>query len=241
MRLATLTIAIFLACISPVNAQEHLVPERHLFSTQDQYQQKIRLLFEEGFRPEVRAKVLILESFTTESLVGIRKTSHGMEVFHLRARSSIGDTEILKEYEAGRITLLDRNGNQTPGIETKEYQDLKSRTSSDFREIPIESRTMSIDQRTADRVLDVWKTMLLETHYTKKGRFGKDGTTYYFSMWDSVSGPLTGEIWSPSEASRTGRLVHLANSLRRYAHQEISEANLKAIIKTTRLQLNATR
>lgn len=54
---------------------------------------KIRQLFEEGFRPEVMAKVLILESFTTESLVGIRKTSHEMEVIHLRARSSIGDTE----------------------------------------------------------------------------------------------------------------------------------------------------
>lgn len=240
MRLTVLTISIFLVCISPVSAQEHLVPESHTFGAPDQYQQKIRQLFEEGFRPEVRAKVLIFESFTTESLVGIRKTSHGMEVFHLQARSSIGDTEILKEYGAGRITLLDRNGNQTPGIETKEYQDLKSRTPSDFREIPIESSSKIIDQGTVDRILDIWKTMLFETHYTKKGRFGKDGTTYYFSMLDNVSGPLTGEIWSPSDTSRTSRLVHLANSLRRYAHQELSESDLRTIVKTTRLRLDHT-
>lgn len=240
MRLAALAIAIFLACISPVSAQEYLVPERHIFGVPDQYQQKIRQLFEEGFSPEVRAKVLILESFTTESLIGIRKTSHGMEVFHLRTGSSVGDTELLKMYEAGRITLLDRNGNQTPGIETKEYQDLKSRTPSDFREIPIESRTRNIDQETADRILGVWKTMLLQTRYPPKGRFGKDGTTYYFSMLDSVSGLLTGEIWSPSDTSRTGRLVHLANSLRRYVHQELSESDLRAIVKTTRLRLDYT-
>jgi hypothetical protein len=87
--------------------------------------------------------------------------------------------------------------------------------------------------------VDVWKTMLLETHYPKKGRFGLDGTTYYFSVWDNITGPLSGTIWSPPDVSRTGRLVHLANSLLKYTHHELSEADLASVIQTTRLQLGA--
>ncbi len=60
-----------------------------------EYHQKIRQLFDEGFRQDVVLRVLILESFTTESLVGIRKTPDGAEAFYLRAKSKIGDIELL--------------------------------------------------------------------------------------------------------------------------------------------------
>ena len=99
MKLPTLLIAMLMTCTSPVNAQEHLEPERDAFGVADSYDQKVRQLFDEGFKSDVRLKVLILESFATESLVGIRKTSDGFEAFHLRAQSSIGDTELLKDFE----------------------------------------------------------------------------------------------------------------------------------------------
>jgi hypothetical protein len=79
--------------------------------------------------------------------------------------------------------------------------------------------------------------MLLETHYPKKGRFGKDGTTYHFSMWDTTSGSISGTIWSPRDASRTGRLVHVANSLLKYIHQDLTGAELGVILKETKSQL----
>lgn len=219
------------------------MPDQHAFGDQGSpYEQKVRELFEEGFRPSVSLKVLILESFATESLIGIQKVSDGLEVFHLRAKSSIADTEMLEAYEAGNVFGLDRNGNRIPGVETKEYQDLKRKTPSDFREIPIEKTSRILPKRTAHEITDMWKAMLLGTHYPKKGRFGKDGTTYFFSMWDNFTGRLSGMVWSPSDASPTGRLVHLTNSMQRYVHQEITEAELKGILKQTRLRLGlATR
>ena len=51
----------------------------------------------------MKVRVLILKPFTTESLIGIRKTSGGLEAFHLRAKSSVADTELLRLYEEGNI------------------------------------------------------------------------------------------------------------------------------------------
>ena len=83
--------------------------------------------------------------------------------------------------------------------------------------------------------------MLLGTHFPKKSRGGKDGTTYYYSMWDSFSGVMTGKIWSPSEDTPTGRLIHLANSLVRYSHHDLTETQLSTIAKTTLLKREAAK
>lgn len=234
-------IAYALSLVSPTaeaSAQQHLVPVPDSFSVGIEYHHKIRQLFEEGFRRDVVVRVLILDSFSTESLVGIRKTSDGFEAFCLRAKTSIGDTEMLKHYEEGHIFLLDRDGNRTPGVETKQYQELKRRTPADFRDIDVERMEKRLPKQTVDQITDIWKTMLKETRYPQKHREGKDGTTYYFATRDSLGATMSGMVWSPDKTSRTNQLMQLAEVLREYVESKKTEAQLNATIKATQFRLS---
>ncbi len=221
-----------------VCAQEHLVPEPDTFGQAIEYHEKVRHLFDEGFRPEVLLRVVIFESFSTEFVIGIRKVSSGFEAFSLRAKTSIGDTELLKYYEEGKIFLLDRDGNQTPGVETEEYQNLKRRTPADFRDIAVERSQRRLSKATVDEVADIWRAMLLETRYSKKFREGKDGTNYYFAIRDLNWGvSMSGRVWSPDKSSRTRLLVQLAESLKDYIETKITDEQVRAKARTTRMLL----
>ncbi|HKQ36334.1 MAG TPA: hypothetical protein VJT11_13605 [Nitrospiraceae bacterium] len=231
-------LVILFGSIGVGNAQEHLVPEQDSFGQEIGYHQKVRHLFDEGFRPEVLLKVVIFESFSTESVIGIRKVSSGFEAFSLRAKTSIGDTELLKYYEEGKIFLLDRDGNQTPGVETEGYRELKERTPADFRDIEVEHSQRGLSKKTVDEVADIWRAMLLETRYSKKFREGKDGTNYYFAIRDLNWGmSMSGRVWSPDKSSRTRLLVQLAESLKDFIETKITEEQFRAKVKTTRMRL----
>ena len=68
-------IASALTALTPLTdarAQEHLVPVPDSFGVPNEYQETIRTLFQQGFQQDVVLRVLTLESFSTESLVGIR-------------------------------------------------------------------------------------------------------------------------------------------------------------------------
>jgi hypothetical protein len=238
-KLIASVLSILVGLMGEVSAQEHLVPvpEAYDFGEAIEYHQKIRRLFEEGFRPEVVLKVVILESFSTESVIGIRKVSNGFEAFHLRAKTSIGDTEILKDYEEGKIFLLDREGNRIPGVDTEEYQNLKRRTPSDFRDIEVERSEKWLPKATVDEVTDIWKAMLLETRYPKKNRFGKDGTDYYFAMRDEIGASISGMVWSPARSSRTDLLVQLAESLKDYIESKITDEQFRTKVRATQKRL----
>ena len=230
-------LTVLLISASKTSAQDHLAPEWDSFGLRNEYNEKIRQLFEEGFRQGVILRVLILESFTTESLVGIRKTSDGVEAFYLRAKSKIGDTELLKIYEKSQIFSLDRDGNRTPGVETQAYQELKRKTPTDFRDIPVERMQRRLPKQTVDQIAEIWKTMLRGTRYPEKARFGKDGTTYYFAMRDSIGVFMTGMVWSPNESTRTDQLVQLAETLKEYVKSKQTEDQLNAMVRTTQLRL----
>jgi hypothetical protein len=180
---------------------------------------------------------LILESFSTESLVGIRKTAEGFEAFGLRAKTSIGDTELLKEYEQGHIFLLDRDGNRTPGIETKQYQELKDRTPADFRDIAVDRMQRPLEKQTVDQITDIWKTFLQGTRYPQRPREGKDGTNYYFAMQGNLGLTMSGMVWSPNESTRTDQLVQLAETLKEYVKFKKTEYQLNAMVRTTQFPL----
>lgn len=231
-------LVILLGSIGVGSAQEHLVPEPDTFGQAIEYHEKVRHLFDEGFRPEVFLRVVIFESFSTESVIGIRKVSSGFEAFSLRAKTSIGDTDLLKYYEEGKIFLLDRDGNQTPGVETEEYQNLKRRTPADFRDIAVERSQRRLSKATVDEVVDIWRAMLLETRYSKKFREGKDGTNYYFAIRDLNWGvSMSGRVWSPDKSSRTRLLVQLAESLKDYIESKITDEQFRAKVRATRMRL----
>jgi hypothetical protein len=58
----------------------------------------------------------------------------------------------------------------------------------------------------ARSLIEVWRTLLLQTHYDENVQLGLDGETYHFSMHDKYQ-ELSGKVWSPSDDTDIGMLV----------------------------------
>jgi len=77
----------------------------------------------------------------------------------------------------------------------------------------------SVDASVAEALRSVLTTVLLDTRHcaTSDGRIGFDGETYQFSGFIRNRGVLSGETWSPDDATRAGQLVKAAHLLYRIA------------------------
>jgi hypothetical protein len=96
-----------------------------------------------------------------------------------------------------------------------------------LQNVKVKKSRASLDRKTAEAVQEVWRLMLRSVRYPDKDRDGLDGETYRFSrgvpLLDAgrpsalVGGFENGQIWAPDDASMTGELVAIGESLRKYA------------------------
>ena len=79
-----------------------------------------------------------------------------------------------------------------------------------------------VDAFVAESLRSVLEKLLLDTRPcgTLDGRMGYDGVTYQFSAWLRGRGTLSGETWSPEEATRAGQVVKVVGLLYRIARAE---------------------
>ncbi len=210
------------------STQDYLDPDTGILGGgYAEYKLKVRELFCDGFKKDVLLRIVFIESFEREGLVGIRRTHEGLEVFELRAAIPIWNTELIRYFDSGMVT--------TPYPRAKEdmlqeYQRLKRETPADFREIPVEVFRTPIDQETAERVSEIWKTMLLAIRHPEQKRLGIDADDFYFSMSTRQHGDLSGHVMSPNPESKAGRLVSLAYSMRECVRGEILMVDLRAAV-----------
>jgi hypothetical protein len=95
MKIARIAILLILARLSSatqLQAQEHLVPEASLLATYDEYELKIHEVFASAYSDDVVCKVVFLNAFLPEEVVGLRKTPSGHKVFLMKPSSIIWDT-----------------------------------------------------------------------------------------------------------------------------------------------------
>jgi hypothetical protein len=96
-----------------------------------------------------------------------------------------------------------------------------------LRDVKVKKSRASLDRKTAEALQEVWRLMLRSVRYPDKDRDGLDGETYRFSrgvplLDRGLPSPLVGgfehgHIWSPDDASTTGELVAIGESLKKYA------------------------
>jgi hypothetical protein len=81
-----------------------------------------------------------------------------------------------------------------------------------------------ISQPLADRIVAVWRAMLLQTRYP--ARSGLDGQNYHFYF-----GGMAGQVWSPNQDSAASNLVALAYTMGSYCNKEpgVGEAELSKV------------
>lgn len=230
MKTTVLSFLAVLTLFGSARAQDHLVPETGPGGGPEAYLLKVNELFGAAQREEIICQVTIIPSFVPEKLVGIRKTATAHEVFTITAASSIWNTELVRLQEAGRTTKFNKQGKRLGLEEDKSFQDLKSSTPADFRQIKTVVQAAAIDETLALQVRAIWERMLLATRQPKEPHHGFDGVSYHFSMAVSGRGILGGQIWSPDEKSKTGALVDVAYSLAGFANGKVDLAELKKAI-----------
>jgi hypothetical protein len=223
-------VVIALFVIQGAFAQPHLIPDAGPFGDEQGYEVMVRQVFSAGFEKNVVLRAVIIESFDTERLIGIREGANGFEAFVISPSSRIWDIELVREYENGSITVIGADRKVVPLEKDDDFKELKRRTPSDVRQISTSVRAKVIPKVFVERIERVWQRMLLGTRHTTQPRLGRDGISYYFSMWVNGYGIITGHTWSPDQGP-TKALAALANQLASYSS---ANSSIKALEKAIR-------
>jgi hypothetical protein len=218
MNVRTLGLLLFLSMPRAVSAQDHLIPDCGVLAESDDFLLNVQRVFAQAFEQRVSLKAIVIPSFEKEYAVGIQESKKGAaEVFVLSPSSQLWDTEILKEYEEGKLRSYVSN-KPVALQDDKNYQRLKQTTPNDYRKISVTRRARPIPKDLADQVTALWRERLLEVRHPAVLDEGNDGETYYFSAWVQGRGQLSGHVWSPEPGSKVGKLVAVVTALADYSN-----------------------
>ena len=223
MKIRTVVFLVLLSLVQAASAQEHLIPDCSVLAEPDGYMLKIRHVFAQAFEEHVSLRAIVIPSFEKEYAVGLQATKEGTEAFFLSPSSQVWNTEVLKEYEEGKMRAY-VNGKPVALQDDKNYQRLKRTTPSDYRKIGVTRRARPIPKDLADRITALWHERLLDVRHPTELVDGCDGETYYFSAWVWGRGQLSGHVWSPEPDAKAGRLVGVVTALADFSN---GKADLK--------------
>jgi hypothetical protein len=211
--------------ICSIAAQEHLVPEAGVLAEKDEYQEMLREVFADAYTESVILRAFINVSFEPEQVVGIRKTEKGYEVFVITPSASVWETEY-DRLTKGHVTTLDEHGNEVPPPKNEAYEAHKRSLPADFHHITTRTESAPISKTLVERIQHVWERMLLDARHEKNPAIVLDGAMYHFSMWIQGHGVVSGTAFPANETSRVSALTNLADTLSKYAKQELNSQKL---------------
>jgi hypothetical protein len=163
-------------CSASALAQGHLEPEANAISGGwDSDYDTLRLsVFKEAFDRNVRARVIVDEAMTGYGLaMGVKEDAGSFKIFALHP-----EMWLWLHTETGKA-------------QAQQYHIV-------VPPIKIDRCEVVIDAALGNRLIEVWKQMLLRTQYYDTPRWGADGTWFYFSMPLGAQ-RLAGQTWSPDD------------------------------------------
>jgi hypothetical protein len=228
-----LVVVWFLVASSTPSArgQDHLEPEPGVLSIQFQFQidyhLQLREVLKPAFEPDVKLLAVVLPSFEVEYAVGVKVTDKGAEVFVVEPKTQVWESRFMADYEIKGMLDHDANDQPIPLEKSESYRDMKARgVPADYRKIQIMRKSRAVPNREFDRLHKLWERSLLAVRHPVKQRRGEDGTKFHLSAFIPQRGNLSGETWSPDDASRMGRLVKLVDTMADFAR---GKAELTAV------------
>ncbi|MGA7712014.1 MAG: hypothetical protein WCA81_08940 [Rhizomicrobium sp.] len=201
----------------PVFGADHLEPDDKYFSS---YHDRVTSAFKELFEPGVLARMTVEPSFSVEYAVAVKQTDKTFTIISVSTEDQLWKYEVLKQMKAGQIAVSDDKGNDITAERIKELEASLPKNSDDVK---VKRCEIPLDASVAGRAIRVWIVMLQATKAAPYDG-GPDGAFYHFSA--PVDGKeLAGQIWSPPRESNPGRLVVIAETMRRYCQtKDASEA-----------------
>ena len=222
-------------------AQDHLVPEPSAIGGDDyvgKYQEQVATVLHEVYDRNVRIRMIAQPSFSAEYVVGIKDNS---SIFVVTPAQQVWQYESLRMMEHGSVAVVSKDGKAPPADDpngTKaDIAELRETLPADYRDVKLDRCQIAIDPKLADRTVEVWKEILLQTRFVRgpepvKGADGKliytvtvglDGETYHFSMRDGSGDVFAGSTWSPSKDTKPAKLVEIAETMRNYCTTKNSD------------------
>ena len=239
-RMLRRALIVLLATAASVTAQDHLEPGE-AFANLGKYPEYVRRVLAGGYSKDVVLRVLLLPSFSPEEVAGIRKRNQEYDAFCITPRTAVWDTYTIKEKESGEIRVFDVNGKRVTPQKNKDLLDLKKRAPSDYQHIKIQRWSTPIPASVAERVIRLWRQMLLDARPGADERVGVDGETYEFAMPLNGRSVLTAEVWSPEKGTRTEALVMVAHALSQFARGSMDTQELIKRLKSLESRIRSNQ
>jgi hypothetical protein len=181
----------------PPRAEDHLEPDISVLGGspgKPRYDMALREALGEIFEFDIAVRMIGMPSFVPEYAVGLRKTA-----LMNGTRYRVVALTLAKPITSIQPVTIDKNGQlHAPPLPWK--RDLTRCETS-------------INDSAGERIVEVWRKMLMRTRYSQQNARGTDGATYDFSMFVLGLGDLSGNVWLPERNSGTGTLVALANEM----------------------------
>lgn len=203
------------ALATTADAQDHLEPEDSIYTSWydhefDQYESIVVSKFKDSFDHGYIARAIVIPSFEPEWAVAIQQQEETFSFLYLKPEMHLWLFEVLKDYETGRITSRDREGNDTT---QKDIRELRDQLTVPLDKVKVERCELPVDAPTGMQLSMLWRTALRQTRFPDKRRIGFDGVTYHFSG-NFDQGAMAGKIWRPDKGSSMGKLILIIDQLR---------------------------
>jgi hypothetical protein len=189
----------------------------------------LRRVFRDAFAPQVRLRALITASFEPESMIGLRRSEAGYEIFALRPKREIWLYQAIRHYRYGRSGVVSLDGGNPAAQSARESAELarlEKDLPADPADMPLSRCSAPVEPALAAGVATAWQTLLEAVDTEENLMPGLDGTTYVFSM-ETGGRSLAGQTWTPNEGTPPAKLARLAGAMRRYCEAKAPEALLE--------------
>ncbi|MGD9800928.1 MAG: hypothetical protein AB7V02_10060 [Parvularculaceae bacterium] len=155
------------ALATTADAQDHLEPEDSIYTRWydqefDRYDSIVVSKFEDSFDHGYIARAIVIPSFEPEWAVAIQQQEEKFSLLYLKPETHLWLFEVLRDYEAGRITSRDREGNDTT---QKDIQELRDQLIVPLDKVKVERCELPLDAPTGEQLTTLWRTALRQTRF----------------------------------------------------------------------------
>lgn len=180
--------------------EDHLLPEKGMYADYGlgEYERAVANLLLLGPRRELQ--MVVLPSFSVEEAVFVAQDHGKPTLVAVRAKPGVWQA-LSDQQEADAQGKPYRTGGKA---DAETLAKLK---------LGHELATAPLSQATYEVLKRVWKSALLDTHPTTAESTGTDGEMYHFADWNTGTGYWSGWVWTPSDATRMGKLVRLGTAM----------------------------
>lgn len=236
-----LAVALFAADAGAATYRDVLLPEGSAIGGSEftpDYQIIVQGVLHEAYDRDVKLRFVQEPSFQPESAVFLTENTGKFRIVTLEPVLQLWAYESLEMMKHGQILKTEGTDPKTAIRPTKEISELESELPADYHQVKVKRCEVDVDSAMAQRIIAVWKSMLLETRYTQPGEDSvvvSDGVAYHFSMFSDMEFLAGWTNYAPA-GGRLAALVDIPGAMWGYCAKPDNDSFAKLDERVSRLE-----